>query len=65
MTTTGDMELRHLPYPEVLKLSDMLDKTESWKKLMENIPKNLTGDSADESTSADPKARKYSFEEIR
>lgn len=38
---TSDMQIRHLPGNLLNQLSEMLDNNESWKKLMEIIPKRL------------------------
>lgn len=53
-----NMELRHLTISQTSQLSQILDHNESWKSLMENIPRNL---SEPDSTFT----RKYSAENIQ
>lgn len=57
------MELRHLTISQTLQLSQILDNNESWKSLMEKIPRNLA-DIKNESDST-PITRKYSAENIQ
>lgn len=59
-----NMELRHLPIGELIRLSEILDNNESWTKLMEGIPKNLT-DIQSGGNNSKPIQRKYSTENIR
>lgn len=41
MTLTRNTEIRHLPISQQLRLSEILDCSDSWTLLMENIPKDL------------------------
>lgn len=63
-SVSRNMELRHLSIGEKLRLSEILDSNESWVKLMESIPKNITDI---QPTNGDLKAiqRKYSSDNIR
>lgn len=63
MSVSSNMELRHLPIQHTSKLSQILDRNESWKSLMEKIPRNL----ADIQNVADSNkiSRKYSAEDIQ
>lgn len=64
MSNTRDMEIRHLPIPQILKLSEILDKNKTWEKLMEKIPKNLH-DMYDVTSNFHSLKKKYSVENIQ
>lgn len=64
MSITRNMELRHLPLPKQLILSQILDRNRSWEKLMECIPKNLP-DIQSETVNLNGVKRKYSTENIQ
>lgn len=59
---TRNMELRHLPVGELMKLSAILDKNEAWMTLMESIPRSMTDIQHSDSK---PVQRKYSSDNIR
>ncbi|XP_055315162.1 protein Tube [Sitodiplosis mosellana] len=63
MSVSPNMELRHLTISQTLQLSQILDNNESWKSLMEKIPRNLA-DIKNESDSISI-TRKYSAENIQ
>lgn len=67
MSVSRDMELRHLEDSKVLRLSEILDRNQSWARLMENIPRNLSDITKiqQRETSLQAKDRKYSSDNIR
>lgn len=64
MPVSPEMELRHLSYFHINKLSQILDHNESWKSLMEKIPRNLTELQRNDAV-LNPITRKYSAENIQ
>lgn len=64
MSVTRNMELRHLNDAHILQLSRILDNNDSWSKLMEKIPKDLT-DIQQSETDFHKIQRKYSTENIK
>lgn len=64
MSVTRNMELRHLSYSLTLQLSQILDNNDSWKSLMEKIPKNLD-DIQHEANDSQKITRKYSADNIK
>lgn len=63
MSVSRNMELRHLTISQTSQLSQILDRNEAWKSLMEKIPRNLA-DIQNEPNSM-PFTRKYSAENIQ
>lgn len=63
MSVSGNMELRHLSIAQTTQLSQILDRNDSWKSLMEKIPRDLS----DIEREADSIrfTRKYSAENIQ
>lgn len=57
------MEIRNLPFPHKAQLSQILDRHESWKKLMEEIPRDLIDMKSDNVSCKI--SRKYSAEHIQ
>lgn len=55
-----DTEIRHISSADVFKLGQILDQTNSWKKLMRIIPRNLST-----STSESDTIKKYNNDHIR
>lgn len=61
---TREMELRHLSISEKLRLSEILDRNESWIKLMEGIPRDIL-DVQPLNRDVKIARRKYSSDNIR
>lgn len=61
---TSEMELRHLNISEKLRLSEILDRNESWVKLMEAIPRDIL-DAQPLNRDTKIARRKYSSDNIR
>lgn len=64
MSVTRNMELRHLSISDTARLSQILDNNDSWKSLMEKIPKNLD-DIQNVANDAQRITRKYSADNIK
>lgn len=64
MSISRNLEIRHLPVPEILNVCQILDKNKSWEKLMEQIPKDLNVIHQEASDLGGVK-RKYSTENIQ
>lgn len=58
------MELRHLSISQTAQLSQILDNNDSWKSLMEKIPKNLN-DIQNVANDSNKISRKYSADNIK
>lgn len=63
-SVSRSMELRHLSIGVKVRLSEILDSNESWAKLMEFIPKNIT-DIQQANGDLKSMQRKYSTDNIR
>lgn len=63
MSVSPNMELRHLNLSQTTQLSQILDRNESWKSLMETIPRNLADLQNDSDTNK--MSRKYSAENVQ
>lgn len=63
MSVSPNMEIRKLELSYTSQLSNILDRNESWKSLMEKIPRDLE-DIRNESNTANY-TRKYSAEHIQ
>ncbi|XP_031618121.1 protein Tube [Contarinia nasturtii] len=59
----ANMELRHLTISQTSQLSQILDRNDSWKSLMEKIPRNLN--EIDVQSDLEKISRKYSAENIQ
>lgn len=62
MSSPGNTELRLLPISQKTQLSQILDRNDSWRSLMEKIPQNLAD--LQNSPGATKITRKYSSEHI-
>lgn len=66
MSVSGNMELRHLSIAQTTQLSQILDRNDSWKSLMEKIPRDLADIQNESSPVGFEKiSRKYSAENIQ
>lgn len=63
MSVSGNMELRHLDIAQTSQLSQILDRNDSWKSLMEKIPRDL--DEIQKEPDSIRFTRKYSAENIQ
>lgn len=67
MPLSRNSEIRHLAAADIIKLSQILDQTESWKKLMRIIPKTINNDdiTIDSTSAITSQIGKYNTNHIR